>query len=176
MNRNATTPPARKKVRITPRGVPVTSFTISSPRPHKGFTEIGVGVAFQGLRQVTKRPWLPRFIRSRLALPADLLHRAVKLNRVTVGIAHRGGVFDAGVKVRWDRFRYVEAVVAEKFDGIFKLAVVGELDAEGGAFRMRAQPKRVAELQRQKRDGIMLGSAAQEQTALAAPAHFFGRN
>src|SRR5258708_5139677 len=137
MNRNATTPPARKKVRITPRGAPGTGFTVSTPRPHKGFTEIGVGVAFQGLRPVTQRTWLLRFLRSRLALPADLLHRAVKLNRVTVGIAHRGGVFDAGVKVRRDRFRYVDAVVTEKFNGIFKLAVVGELDAESGAFGVR---------------------------------------
>src|SRR5258705_7905566 len=105
MNRNATTPPARKRVRTMPRGVPITSFTISSPRPQKWLTEIGVGVAFQGLRPVTQRTCLPRFLRTRLALPADLLHRAVKLNRVTVGIAHRGGVFDAGVKVRRDRFR-----------------------------------------------------------------------
>ena len=73
-----------------------------------------------------------------------MLHGAVKLNRMAVGIAHRGGVFDSGVKFRRDRFRYFDAVVAEKFDGVFELAIVGELDAEGGTLGMRAQPKRIA--------------------------------
>src|SRR5207249_5659640 len=83
-------------------------------------------VLIQRFRPVAEPAWLSQFFRSRFSLPADLFHRVVKLDPMAVRIADGYGVFDAGVKSRWNGFGHLDTVVVEKFDGVFELSVVSQ--------------------------------------------------
>jgi hypothetical protein len=74
----------------------------------------------------------------------------VKLNAVAVRVEDLGGIVDAGMKLGRNLFGNFNIMVAEKYHGIAKLAVVSDLQAERGTFGVGAETEHIPERQREK--------------------------
>src|SRR5262249_47515607 len=98
---------------------------------------------FEAYGQSAKNAWFTRLPRRGLAIPADLFHGMVELNAVTVRIEDLDSIINAGMKLGGNYFGDFDIMVAEKFHRIAELAVVSNLQAERGTFRMGAETEHV---------------------------------
>ena len=114
-----------------------------TPRPQEWLAQIGIGVRFQDFGPLAKHARFSRVPRPGLAIPADLFHGMVELNAVTVRIEDLDSIINAGMKLGGNNFGDFDVMVVEKFHRIAELAVVSNLQAERGTFRMGAETKHV---------------------------------
>src|SRR6266852_5750569 len=124
----------------------------------------GLGPFASGLAAQLARAWL--------SVPADLLHLVIELQHVAVGIEEVRRVVDAGVELGGNLDR-AHAFGAQERHGRAQLAVVGDLETQRHAGRVRAEPQARAPCDRVERERMVLGIRAQENAALALPRGFF---
>ena len=138
----------------------------SAERPLENLVHIGIAERLQRLRP------LPCHAAAlgggpHAAVPADLLHVVIELDAVAVRVEREGRVVDAGIKLG----RQVDqraALRLQERDRLAQLRVIGQLDAERQAGRMRAEAKNAAQFLRVQREAVVLGAGAQEDAARAA--------
>src|SRR5438128_7275465 len=134
-----------------------------SPRAQERFTHVSIRVPIKQFRPILQAPRLSGLLRSRLSLPADLFHRVIELDTVTVRVKNMGRIVDARVKLGRYRVRDSHVVRLPNRYGVPQLAVVGELQSKRGACRMSAEAENFPEPAREARHGLMLRVAAPDQ-------------
>ncbi len=107
-----------------------------------------------------------RRCRTRLSIPAHLLHVVVKLKRLPIGIEQHDVVIHARGEFRRNLGKAV-ALLAEERDGIAKLLVIGDLQAEEHRRRVVGKAELFAQGHRGQRQRMVFGAVAQEMHLLA---------
>src|SRR5579863_2386008 len=111
---------------------------------------VAVGERLQGLRPVAV-DLAARRLRAHAAVPADLLHIAIELDAVAVGVERESGIVDAGIELGRD-VDEPDAVLFEEPHRLAQLRVAAELDAERGAARILGKAKDAAQFLRVERE------------------------
>src|SRR3954454_2270897 len=101
------------------------------------------------------------------SVPANLLHVVIELDTVPVRVAYEGGVINAGIEFR-RQVNECAALRLQERDRFAQLRVIGQLDAERQACRMRAKAKNAAQFPRVQRETVVLGAGTQKDAARAA--------
>src|SRR5438128_5620126 len=74
-----------------------------SPRAQERFTHVSIRIPVKQFRPILQAPRFTRLLRSRLSFPADLFHRVIELDTVTVRVTGMGRIVDA--RGRLGRYR-----------------------------------------------------------------------
>src|SRR5438270_3149182 len=145
-----------------------------APGPQIDLAAIAVARGRHGLGPPRAVYLRPQVRRPRFAVPADLLHAIVELQRMSVRVDGERAIVDA----REELGRQVADAHSrslQKRQRVAQLAVVRELQPErhqGGAF---VQPERGAQGARVQRQRVVLGVDAQESATLPVVAHLLGK-
>src|SRR5579871_5528721 len=118
-------------------------------RAEEGLAGIAVGIGLEQFGPVARSDLAALAGWTRLAVPADLLHRPIELHRMAVRVEGEDGMIHAGRKLL-RQLAKLDAMRFEEIDRVEELLIAPDLDAEGHHRRVLAQAERATQGHREE--------------------------